>query len=88
MNNENIVPITYNGEIIGYTDPSKTPLSITPIDGKSREILEELMSSPIYISSRQQGKIDENGYIHEKESIEYSVNKFKQIENEPGNTKN
>ena len=82
MDNENIVPITYNGKIIGYTDSSKTLSSIEPIDSKSREILEELMSSPIYISSRQQGKIDENGYNHEKEYIEYSVNKLKQNENE------
>jgi hypothetical protein len=66
MSNENIVPITYNGKIIGYTDPSKTPLSITPIDGKSREILEELMSSPVYISSRQLGKIDENDTFTKK----------------------
>ena len=82
MSNESIVPITYNGKIIGYTDSSKTPSSITPIDGESKEILEELMSSPIYISSRQQVKIDENGYNHEKEYIEYSVNKLKQNENE------
>ena len=66
MNNENIVPITHNGKIIGYTDPSKTPLSITPIDGKSREMLEELMSSPVYISSRQLGKIDENDTFTKK----------------------
>ena len=82
MNNENIVPITYNRKIIGYTDSSKTPLSITPIDDESREILEELMSSPLYISSRQTGKIDENGQIYEMEHIEYSVNKLKQNENE------
>lgn len=82
MNNESIVPITYNGKIIGYTDSSKTPSSITPIDGESREILEELMSSPLYISSRQKGKIDENGKIYEMEHIEYSVYKFKQNENE------
>ena len=66
MDNENIVPITHNGKIIGYTDPSKTPLSITPIDGKSREMLEELMSSPVYISSRQLGKIDENDTFTKK----------------------
>ncbi len=66
MNNENIVPITHNGKIIGYTDPSKTPLSITPIDGKSREMLEELMLSPVYISSRQLGKIDENDTFTKK----------------------
>jgi hypothetical protein len=66
MSNENIVPITHNGKIIGYTDPSKTPLSITPIDGKSREMLEELMLSPVYISSRQLGKIDENDTFTKK----------------------
>ncbi len=82
MNNENIFPITYNGKIIGYTDSSKTPSSITPIDDESREILEELMLSPLYISSRQTGKIDENGQIYEMEHIEYSVNKLKQNENE------
>ena len=82
MNKENIVPVTYNGKIIGYTDSSKTPSYIKPIDDESREILEELMSSPIYISSRQTGKIDENGYIYESEHIEYSVNKLKQKENE------
>jgi hypothetical protein len=82
MNKENIFPITYNGKIIGYTDSSKTPLSITPIDDESREILEELMTSPLYISSRQTGKIDENGQIYEMEHIEYSVNKLKQNENE------
>lgn len=82
MDNENIVPITYNGKIIGYTDSSKNPSSITPIDSESREILEELMSSPIYISSRQTGKLDESGHIHEIEHIEYSVNKLKQNENE------
>jgi hypothetical protein len=82
MDNENIVPITHNGKIIGYTDSSKTPLSITPIDGKSREMLEELMSSPVYISSRQTGKLDESVHIHEIEHIEYSVNKLKQNENE------
>jgi hypothetical protein len=82
MNKENIFPITYNGKIIGYTDSSKTPSSITPIDDESREILEELMTSPLYISSRQTGKIDENGQIYEMEHIEYSVNKLKQNENE------
>jgi putative methionine-R-sulfoxide reductase with GAF domain len=59
MDNENIVPITYNGKIIGYTDSSKTLSSIEPIDSESREILEELMSSPIYISSRQQNEENE-----------------------------
>ena len=82
MNNENIVPITYNGKIIGYTDSSKTPSSITPIDDESRGILEELMSSPIYISSRQAGKINENEYIQEREHIEYSVNKLKKNGND------
>jgi hypothetical protein len=82
MNKQNIFPITYNRKIIGYIDSSKTPLSITPIDDESREILEELMTSPLYISSRQTGKIDENGQIYEMEHIEYSVNKLKQNENE------
>jgi putative methionine-R-sulfoxide reductase with GAF domain len=55
MNNENIVPVTYNGKVVGWVDSNKTPIYISPIDDKSQKLLEELMSSSIYISSRQTG---------------------------------
>jgi hypothetical protein len=82
MNNENIVPVTYNGKVVGWVDSNKTPIYISPIDDESQKLLEELMSSSIYISSRQTGLIDENEYIRERKPIEYSVNKLKKNENE------
>jgi hypothetical protein len=73
MNEKNFnIPVTYNGKIVGYTN-GEEPISIRFIDEESLNLVLKKLESPIYISSRRFGEINDDGTVKINEIIENSI---------------
>lgn len=76
------IEVKYNGIVVGYTYDNKNIQFLdTP---EAKKVINKIMeNSPIGISSRAYGHVDENGNIKEKsEPIEYNILKINKNDND------